>query len=97
MNNIPRDPRRNQIIRETQYGCCPRVPRSPLKAHATSLTPHNPGLSDTLFPNKSVKLHSSRGPENVNITLYRYTGYFSGPLHDTMTVFVIAILILKTR
>ena len=28
-NNIPCDPRRNQIIRTTQYGLCPSVPRVP--------------------------------------------------------------------
>ena len=33
------------------------------------------GLSETLFPNKSVELYSPKGPENVKITTsYRYTG-----------------------
>ena len=29
-SNIPNDPRRNQIIKMTQYGLCPTVPLSPL-------------------------------------------------------------------
>ena len=29
-SNIPNDPRQNQIIKMTQYGLCPTVPRSPL-------------------------------------------------------------------
>ena len=34
-------------------------------ADATSLTPPSPGLSTTLFPNKSVELNSPKGQENV--------------------------------
>ena len=45
-------------------------------ADATSLTqPSGPGLSDTLFQNRSVESYSPKAPENVNITtLYRCTG-----------------------
>ena len=32
----------------------------------TSLTPPSPGLSATLFPNKSVELYSPKGPVNNN-------------------------------
>ena len=40
---------------------------------AISLMPPRPGLSATLFPNKSVGSNSPEGPENVKITtLYRY-------------------------
>ena len=37
-------------------------------AGATSLTPPSPGLSATLFPNKSVEPSSPKGPENIKIT-----------------------------
>ena len=52
-------------------------------ADATSLMPPSPGLSATIFPHKCVE---SKGPENVKITtLYRCTGRFLGPPHDTTT------------
>ena len=42
---------------------------------AISLTPPSPGLSETLFPSKSVGPYSPKVPEHVKITtLYQCTG-----------------------
>ena len=59
-------------------------------ADATSLTPPRPGLSITLFPNKSVESFNPKGPENVKITLYRRTARLFRAAHCTTTAVVIS-------
>ena len=41
-------------------------------ADATSLMPPSPGLSATLFPNKSVEFYSPKGPGNAKITTLKF-------------------------
>ena len=62
-------------------------------ADATSLTPPSPGLSATLFQNKSVE---PKRTENIKITTqYQYTANFLGPPHGTTTGVACSLATLK--
>ena len=54
-------------------------------AGATSLTPPSPGLSATLFPNKSVEPYTPKGPENIKIT----TLYSSLLYHARLPIYLL--------